>query len=262
MRKSTRMMLITGREGRNNGEMSYPYMNDNSRGRGNYGGRNRGNYGANNRMETEYETTRNEYNGAGMNYGVEGRFRDRRGREHYDDGRFAPMRSEMDEDDMEGHYTPYYPSPVWGDPNMGVMAGFNGERGFRSDAGYPRTNEMERHPGMMQGNGGAMSSMVMPLDKRTAEDWVHNMKNTDGTTGPHWTMDKVKQVAQQKGISDDPLEFFLVMNMLYSDYGKVAQKHGLTNNIDYWVDMAQAFLNDKDAMPEKLSRYYHYIVKK
>lgn len=274
MRKSTRMMMITGREGLNNrrdygrseermygGEMSYPRMNDNSRGRGNYGGRNRGNYGANNRMENEYESTRNEYNGSGMNYGVEGRFRDRRGREHYDDGRFAPMRSEMDEDDMEGHYTPYYPSPVWGDPGMGIMAGFNGERGFRSDAGYPRMNEMESRHGMMQ-SGGARGMEVMPMDKRTAEEWLHRMKNTDGTVGPHWTMDKIKQVAQQKGIQGDPLELYVAMNMMYSDYGKAAMKHGLQNNIDYWLDMAQAFLDDQDAMPDKLSRYYEYIVQK
>ena len=261
MRKSTRMMLITGREGRNNGEMSYPYMNDNSRGRGNYGGRNRGNYGANNRMENEYESTRNEYNGAGMNYGVEGRFRDRRGREHYDDGRFAPMRSEMDEDDMEGHYTPYYPSPVWGDPGMGIMAGFNGERGFRSDAGYPRMNEMDSRHGMMQ-SGGARGMEVMPMDKRTAEEWVSRMKNADGSTGPHWTMEKTRQLAQQKGIDENPVEFWVTMNMLYSDFGKAAQKHGLQNNVDFFVDMAQAFLDDKDAQEDKLARYYQYIAKK
>lgn len=260
MKKTTRMMMITGRERHDYGGMNYPYMADNSRGRGNYGGRNRGNYGANNRMETEYETTRNEYNGAGMNYGVEGRFRDRTGREHYNDGRFAPMRSEMDEDwEMESNYMPYYPTPVWSDP--GVMAGFNGERGFRSDAGYQPMNEIERHPGMMT-SGGAKGMEVMPMDKHTAEEWMHRMKNADNTVGPHWTMDKVKQVAQQKGMTGDPLELYTAMNLLYSDFGKAAMKHGLQNNVDYWVDMAQAFLDDKDAMPDKLSRYYEYIVKK
>ena len=35
-------------------------------------------------------------------YGVESRFRDRRGREHYGNGRFAPMRNEMG---YEGPYS-------------------------------------------------------------------------------------------------------------------------------------------------------------
>ena len=64
------------------------------------------NYRGGNRSEYEgRDYTRNEYNGSDMNYGgVEGRFRNRRGREHYDDGRYAPQRNVRNEyvDDNNG----------------------------------------------------------------------------------------------------------------------------------------------------------------
>ena len=276
MRRSTRMMLMTGRNNRDYGRSEENRSGRMDGGEMNYGrsyggemyGGDRGRRGGYSprssypRMETEYETTRNEYNGAGMNYGVEGRFRDRRGREHYDNGRFAPMRSELDEDDMEGHM-PYYPAPVWGDPGMtgGIMAGFSGERGFRSDAGYQPRSEMDTRYAPME-RGGFRGEEVQPMTRQKAEAWVSKMKNADGSTGQHWTMEKVRQLAQQKSLDVDPVELWVTMNMLYSDYGKVAQKHGLQSNVDFFVDMAQAFLDDKDAQPEKLARYYQYIAKK
>ena len=32
--------------------------------------------------------------------------------------------------------------------------------------------------------------------------------------------------------------------------------------MDFYVYMSKAFLDDKDAQPDKLERYYQYIVKK
>lgn len=99
------------------------------------------------------------------------------------------------------------------------------------------------------------------FDKRTAEEWAQHMQNEDGTTGPHWTLEQTKQVQSQKGIDCEPLEFWLALNATYSDLCKVFKKHGIAN-IDAYVDFALAFwLNDKDAQPDKLARYYEYVVK-
>ena len=49
--------------------------------------------------------------------------------------------------------------------------------------------------------------------------------------------------------------------MIYSDYVKVAKKFGVGDKIDFYVDMAKAFLDDKDAGPDKLAKYYKYIVR-
>ena len=55
--------------------------------------------------------------------------------------------------------------------------------------------------------------------------------------------------------------FWVALNMIYSDYVKVAKKFGVGDKIDFYVDMAKAFLDDKDAGPDKLARYYKYIVR-
>ena len=33
------------------------------------------------------------------------------------------------------------------------------------------------------------------------------------------------------------------------------------DTIDFYVDMAKAFLDDKDAGPDKLAKYYQYVVR-
>ena len=72
-------------------------------------------------------------------------------------------------------------------------------------------------------------------------------------------MDQVKTVMQQRGIDCDLPKFFAALNMIYSDYVSVAKKLGISN-IDFYVGMAQAFLDDKDAGTDKLMRYYHSVV--
>lgn len=103
-------------------------------------------------------------------------------------------------------------------------------------------------------------AMDHKLDEETAKEWTQHMENADGTKGPHWSMDQVKQVAAQKNISEDPLDFWVAINMMYSDYCVMAKKHNV-NTVDFYVDMAKAFLDDKDAKPDKLGRYYHAVVK-
>lgn len=97
------------------------------------------------------------------------------------------------------------------------------------------------------------------IDMATAMEWVMGMRNNDGSTGPHWTMDQTTQVLQQRGWNCEPAEFYAVINSLWSDYGKTAQKYGV-DKIDYWADMAHDWLDDKDARQDKAARYYKDIV--
>lgn len=109
--------------------------------------------------------------------------------------------------------------------------------------------------------GGEEESDVMPFSQMTAEKWARSMENDDGTTGPHWSIEQVKQVMAQKGVTCDPWEFYAALNAIYSDYGKVLKKHGVGDKLDIYIDMAKAFIDDKDAQPDKLARYYQYVVK-
>lgn len=228
---------------------------------------------------------------------MENRFRDRTGREHYDDGRFAPMRNDTNieiegrfrndrggerfqnrrGEEMnygESHYPSYGPFPVYresagmrggGDMNQ---IGFNANRemdmgGYRMDAGYEMRNEMEHRPGMRMAGGHAsgMGGMVEPMTKEKAEEWVRSMRGANGMPGQHWTMEQAKQIMARNGYHDDPVEFFVALNMMKSDYSKAAQKMGMDKE-EFYAAMADAFLNDEDAHKDKLARYYEYIAKR
>ena len=194
----------------------------------------------------------------------ESRFRDRRGREHYNNGRFAPM---------AGGYGPYaagYEGPFGRDERggdevrqIGFNANWGGEMRMGSDASVPRFNEMEHMPGNRAMIGGYMAGAqeYPKMDERTAMEWVRSMHNQDGTKAPHWTMDQAKQLIKQKGIDIDPAEFFAIMNALYSDYDPILKKHNVSN-IEFYVDMAKAWLKDEDAVTNKAMAYYECVVKK
>ena len=226
---------------------------------------------------------RREYEDGG-GYDVDSRFRDRRGREHYDNGRFAPARSEMpysgsemrqdrsgrdggrrggnrmprndmdeDEEEMRGGYWPPYTIPPYGGGDNLNEIGF--ERG--ANAHYESSDEMkQRHSEKEHGYATGASEFTY----ETAKEWTSSMHNEDGTKGPHWTMEQVKQVMSQRGIKHDPAVFWAILNSLYSDYCAVIKKHGV-NNIDFYVDMASAWLNDKDAVKDKAGAYFEYVVK-
>lgn len=98
------------------------------------------------------------------------------------------------------------------------------------------------------------------LTPEMAQRWTKHMKNADGSTGEHWNMEQTEQLAKQRGISVDPVEFYVIVNAMYSDYCEVAKKHNI-HNADFYADLAKAWLKDTDAVPDKAAMYYEYIVK-
>lgn len=93
-----------------------------------------------------------------------------------------------------------------------------------------------------------------------AVDWADHMKNEDGTAGPHWSMERIQQEIAQRGICCNLVEFWAVINAIYSDDCAVAKKHNV-NTMDYYIDRTKAWLHDKDAVSDKAAAYYRYIVK-
>lgn len=83
---------------------------------------------------------------------------------------------------------------------------------------------------------------------------VSTMKNEDGSTGGHWTLEQTNQVAKSTGIEFtkfNEYDWNYVMNMMYSDYyGAVA------NDTSSYVRLAIKFLEDKDAKEGKAYCYY------
>ncbi|MBR5280970.1 MAG: hypothetical protein IKU26_08400 [Clostridia bacterium] len=179
----------------------------------------------------------------------ESRFRDRRGREHYDDGRYAPMRGMMDDDedvDPRGQY-PYFPPYM---PRYERrMIGFGDDTMMMGES---------RHHEQMQ--RGMAEGAKMDLDQMSAEQWARNMEKEDGSKGPKWSKEQVKPYMAQVGYHGPEYKFWVIMNALYSDYCKIAKKYGV-DRPEYYADLAKAWLEDADANPEKAGLYYKYIVK-
>lgn len=245
-----------------------------------------GRYGG--RMEyAEGNYARMDYDGAEGTYDVEDRYRGRRGMEsrvNIDEpesrrrrdsrGRF---RSEW-EDGMEsgvgysnygnearmGGY-PNRPFPVYegGRSNMNLI-GFDPSReietNYPMNATHKGGNEMEYRKSQQMG-GYSSSGAAPSLNMEMAEEWTGQMKNEDGTKGPHWKFEQVKQLMSQKGIQGNPVHLWVALNMLYSDYCAVFKKYGV-NSVDLYMDLAMAFLKDTDAgAKDKLASYYQYVVK-
>lgn len=102
------------------------------------------------------------------------------------------------------------------------------------------------------------------LTRAKAEEWVENMENEDPAKpeGGKWTMEQVKPIAQKLGIQPDTqkfIDFYAMMNAMYSDYYEVAKKFNVATP-DFFAEMAKAFVCDKDAVKNKTAMYYEYIV--
>lgn len=86
------------------------------------------------------------------------------------------------------------------------------------------------------------------------EDAVKNLKNEDGSTGPHWSVEDTDAVAREAGISFvcyNKYDWNFVMNMIYSDYYGV-----IPNDLSYYIKLSKKFLNDMDA-PKGKALIYH-----
>lgn len=164
------------------------------------------------------------------------KFRDSRGREHYDNGRYAP-RNEYRDNYRDDYYE-----------RRRIGFDYDGAR-----MGDPVTysNDYER--------GYGSGSMYDGMSREMADGWMRDLENEDGSRGAHWSYDQTTNLLSQKKYDCDPIEFYVAMNMLYSDYYKVAKKFNV-NNTEFYADLAEAFLCDKDAADDKIMRYYEYVV--
>lgn len=128
--------------------------------------------------------------------------------------------------------------------------------------GHERDGEdhKEGYEPAMAGHKAEHDAAPAKLDRATAQRWVASMENADGTKGPHWTQEQTDRVMEQSGYDCDKLEFWVAMNMMYSDYCQAVAEGG-SNTVDFYAKLAKAFLTDKDAKKGKLARYYRCIAK-
>lgn len=232
MRGTTKMMVATSRmQGGSGGQYEMGGGSMRNEAYGNYaGGGMEAGYGTQNRYEMENRRYRRSDNGrfrSGYDYMDEVEAPTPQKREE--------IRRERDRERLERQQ--------WGRSEMNRI-------GFAAGGGQQRVVSM---------HGGAEGKRAK-LDRQMADEWTSAMKNEDGSKGPHWSMEQVKQVLMIHNMDDsDPMEYWVAMNAMYSDYCKLAKKYNV-NNTDFFFDMAKAFIEDQDAVEDKLAMYYECIV--
>ncbi len=250
----------SGRSGdRNNDRRSYGGMEGAGGNRSEYGGM---------EMRRGRGGNRSEYAGMEMRSNQGGGSRGNQGRRN--DGGDRPQmggwggfvwdnmepgaRAEDDEDEEESPrmQRPGYP---WGnDQRRGNITSMHDYA-----QGKEHKQQSKRMIGFQQDEGQKEKGH---LTKEEAEEWVDQMRTKDGRPGKRWTYDEIRQYAGNYGVSGEQkvIDFFVVLNMMYSDYCHVAKKLGV-DRMDFYAGMAKAFMDDPDAVEGKLKMYREYIAK-
>ena len=75
--------------------------------------------------------------------------------------------------------------------------------------------------------------------------------------GEYWDLSTTSSLKNDYGIATDDYSFYIVMNSLANDYGSVIDK----DDTDTYVKMANLFINDEDAVKDKVWKYFTTIPK-
>lgn len=101
------------------------------------------------------------------------------------------------------------------------------------------------------------------FDKQTAMEWVESMEDASGVKGGAYTWHQAQQYGRNMGITGEErlVEFYAAMNAMQSDYWQVAKKFGV-DKPEFYACMAKAFIEDPDAVDDKVAMYYECIARK
>lgn len=170
-----------------------------------------------------------------------------------DSRRSMDSRSSKGEDFRDYEDEKNYDSRSYGDSRSGDRKGnvdFEGSMDFRDSRGSYDSRDYHR----------------MRLSKTDIHHWKQMMENEDGSRGPHYDMQQIMGAAEHLKIRFEEFsekEFCIAVNMMYSDYCKVARKYVAPDKeLMFFADLAKAFLEDEDGPDpsEKLALYFHCIV--
>lgn len=188
------------------------------------------------------------------------RFRDRRGRQHYDNGRYAPKNNEMEQEMMQGRMEDRMENRM-GEEDMPEMAAPRPSLYALPPQGAPNSvHQLREYENHQIGFTGGGEQQEKELTRAMAKEWATGMKNADGSTGAHWAIAQTDNLMRQVEAECEPHVFWVIINSLYSDYCAILKKYG-ANRPEIYAELAKAWLEDEDAVEEKAAMYYKCIVK-
>lgn len=74
--------------------------------------------------------------------------------------------------------------------------------------------------------------------------------------GQNWSMQQVKDLCREHNIDKDIVNWYLVLNMVYNDYCGTAKAFGLQGDEEFFWSLAKDFIEDPDAKPLKVEKYF------
>lgn len=89
------------------------------------------------------------------------------------------------------------------------------------------------------------------ISEPIAKKWVKSMQ----PYGEKWTYEETTDILRKNNSSINPIEFYVVMNMMYNDY-----ENSIGDDINMYVKLTRDWLKDKDVSENKLYNYYKYVV--
>lgn len=95
------------------------------------------------------------------------------------------------------------------------------------------------------------------FDEALSKMAVSEMKNEDGTTGEHFTVEEAIELGNRFNIEFtkfNKYDWYYVLNMIFSDY-----YGAVPNEVGFYVELAKKFLMDKDGIDGKAFKYWSQI---
>lgn len=97
-----------------------------------------------------------------------------------------------------------------------------------------------------------LEQLAYRIPKDDAERIVRGMR----PKGQYWSYAQVMDLVKSKGVTGEWTNWYLVMNMVYNDYCDTAKRFGLQNDVDFFYHLAKDFIEDPDAKPMKVEKYF------
>ncbi len=94
------------------------------------------------------------------------------------------------------------------------------------------------------------------LAYRIPEDEAESIVRRMSPRGQHWSYNQVKDFVESHGIKSDWTNWYLVLNMCYNDYYDTAKAFGLQDDPEFFFSLARDFIEDADAKPLKVEKYF------
>lgn len=97
-----------------------------------------------------------------------------------------------------------------------------------------------------------LECLAYRIPKDEAEDIVRHMS----PRGQNWSYSQAKDFVESHGVQDNWVNWYLVLNMVYNDYYATAKVFGLQNDAEFYFNLAKDFIEDPDAKPLKVEKYF------